>query len=56
MKVSPLAGKLAEPGMLVNVPKLITAYYTDVPDPSIPAQRVGIRHFRAPWFISTKGF
>ena len=40
MKVSPLAGKLAEPGMLVNVPKLITAYYTDVPDPLIPAQRV----------------
>lgn len=26
--------------MLVNVPRLITAYYTDVPDPSIPAQRV----------------
>ena len=26
--------------MLVNVPKLITAYYTDVPDPSIPAQRI----------------
>ena len=40
MKVSPLAGKLPEPGMLVNIPKLITAYYTDVPDPSIPAQRV----------------
>jgi phosphoglucomutase len=40
MKVSPLAGKLPEPGMLVNVPRLITAYYTDVPDPSIPAQRV----------------
>jgi len=40
MKVSPLAGKLPEPGMLINVPKLITAYYTDVPDPSIPAQRV----------------
>jgi phosphoglucomutase len=40
MKVSPLAGKLAEPRMLVNVPKLITAYYTDVPHPSIPAQRV----------------
>jgi phosphoglucomutase len=40
MKVSPLAGKSPEPGMLVNVPKLITAYYTDVPDPSIPAQRV----------------
>ena len=40
MKVSPLAGKSPEPGMLVNVPRLITAYYTDVPDPSIPAQRV----------------
>ncbi len=40
MNVSPFAGKLPEPGMLVNVPKLITAYYTDVPDPSIPAQRV----------------
>ena len=40
MKVSPLAGKPPEPRLLVNVPKLITAYYTDVPDPSIPAQRV----------------
>jgi len=26
--------------MLVNIPRLITAYYTDVPDPFIPAQRV----------------
>ncbi len=40
MKVSPLAGKPPEPGMLVDVPRLITAYYTDIPDPSIPAQRV----------------
>jgi phosphoglucomutase len=40
MKVSPFAGKPPDAGMLVNVPKLITAYYTDVPDPSIPAQRV----------------
>ena len=40
MKVSPFAGKPPEPGMLVNVPKLITAYYTEAPDPSIPAQRV----------------
>jgi phosphoglucomutase len=40
MKVSPFAGKPPEAGMLVNIPKLITAYYTDVPDPSIPAQRV----------------
>jgi len=40
MKVSPAAGKPPDAGMLVNVPRLITAYYTDVPDPSIPAQRV----------------
>jgi phosphoglucomutase len=40
MKVSPLAGKLPGPGTLVNVPKLITAYYSNVPDPAIPAQRV----------------
>ena len=26
--------------MLVNVPRLVTAYYTEQPDPSIPAQRV----------------
>jgi phosphoglucomutase len=26
--------------MLVNVPKLVTAYYTEVPEPSVPAQRV----------------
>jgi phosphoglucomutase len=40
MKVSPLAGKAAEPSMLVNVPKLVTAYYTEKPDPSVPGQRV----------------
>jgi phosphoglucomutase len=40
MSVSPLAGKPATPAMLVNVPKLITAYYTEHPDPSIAAQRV----------------
>jgi len=40
MKVSPLAGKPPGPGMLVNVPKLITAYYAEAPDPAVPAQRV----------------
>src|ERR1043166_5346431 len=38
--ISPLAGKPAEPGMLVNVPQLITAYYTGVPDSSVSEQRV----------------
>lgn len=40
MKISPLAGKLAPPEILVNVPKLVTAYYTGVPDPKVPVQRV----------------
>ena len=40
MKISPLAGKPAEPGMLVNIPKLVTAYYTGIPDTSIPGQSV----------------
>ena len=40
MKVSPCAGKPAEASMLVNVPRLVTAYYTEVPDPSLPEQRV----------------
>jgi phosphoglucomutase len=40
MKVSSFAGKPAELSMLVNVPKLVTAYYTEAPDPSVPGQRV----------------
>jgi len=40
MKTSPLAGKPPPPGMLVDVPRLITAYYTEVPDPSVLEQRV----------------
>ena len=39
-KVSPLAGKPATLAMLVDVPRLVTAYYTEVPDASVPAQRV----------------
>ena len=40
MNINPLAGKPAEPSVLVNVPKLVTTYYTDVPDPEVPGQRV----------------
>jgi phosphoglucomutase len=40
MAVSPLAGKPAEPSILINVPRLVTAYYTEQPDPSAPSQRV----------------
>ena len=40
MELSPLAGKPADPALLVNVPKLVTAYYTDTPDLSVTEQRV----------------
>jgi phosphoglucomutase len=40
MNVSPFAGELADRSMLVDVPKLVTAYYALVPDPAVPAQRV----------------
>jgi phosphoglucomutase len=38
--LSPLAGKPAVASMLVNVSRLITAYYTERPDPSVASQRV----------------
>jgi phosphoglucomutase len=40
MNISPLAGKPADPAVLVNVPRLITAYYSERPDTSIASQRV----------------
>ena len=40
MKISPAAGKPADPSILVNVPKLLTAYYELRPDPGDPRQRV----------------
>src|SRR5215468_10580048 len=40
MAISPLAGKPADPSLLINVPKLVTEYYMGRPDPSVPAQRV----------------
>ena len=39
-KTNPLAGKPAPPSLLVNVPRLVAAYYCNMPDPSIPSQRV----------------
>jgi phosphoglucomutase len=39
-KVNPLAGKTADPSMLVNIPRLVTAYFAGKPDPSVASQRV----------------
>jgi phosphoglucomutase len=36
----PLAGKPAPRSLLVNVPRLVSAYYTTTPDPERPEQRV----------------
>jgi len=40
MPVSPLAGKPAPRSLLVNVPRLVAAYYSLHPDVSVPAQQV----------------
>jgi phosphoglucomutase len=38
--LNPLAGKPAPAASLVDVPRLITAYYSERPDPSVASQRV----------------
>jgi phosphoglucomutase len=40
MALHPLAGKPAPRSMLVNIPRLVTAYYAQRPDVTDPAQRV----------------
>ena len=40
MAISTFAGKIADPSMLVNVPRLITAYYSGEPDISVSDQMV----------------
>ncbi|HEY3914725.1 MAG TPA: phosphoglucomutase (alpha-D-glucose-1,6-bisphosphate-dependent) [Verrucomicrobiae bacterium] len=39
-EISLIAGKPVPPGALVDISKLVAAYYSDVPDPAVPAQRV----------------
>lgn len=40
MTLHALAGKPAPPSVLVNVARLVTAYYSETPDPSVREQRV----------------
>lgn len=40
MKINPLAGKPVGLLALVDIPKLVTAYFTEIPDPAVPAQKV----------------
>ena len=39
-RISPLAGKRLDPAQLVNVSRLIDAYFNGTPDPANPSQRV----------------
>ena len=39
-RINPLAGKPAPRSLLVNIPRLVTAYFAMVPDPAIATQRV----------------
>jgi len=40
MQINPLAGKPADASLLIDVPKLVAAYYSGKPDPTVPEQRV----------------
>jgi phosphoglucomutase len=40
MSLSPFAGKLAPAQLLVDIPRLVTAYYTGQPDAAVSTQRV----------------
>ncbi len=40
MSVNPRAGKPAEPGDLIDVPKVVSRYYTEHPDPGVVGERV----------------
>jgi len=39
-QLSPLAGKTLDASLLVNVPRLVTAYFAGKPDPAVVSQRV----------------
>ena len=40
MSARPAPGEPATPAILTNIPRLVTAYYAEVPDPAIARQRV----------------
>lgn len=40
MKISPIAGKPAPQSILVDIPKLIDAYYQEIPDPAVETEAV----------------
>jgi phosphoglucomutase len=55
MAVHPLAGQVAPYDSLINVPRLISAYYTLQPDPANPLHQVAFGQ-RAPRLITNQSF
>ena len=55
MPTNPRAGQPAAPSDLVDVPRLVTAYYSEHPDPLVPGQRVsfGTSGHRGSSFLSS---
>ena len=55
MPTNPRAGQPAAPSDLVDVPRLVTAYYSEHPDPLVPEQRVsfGTSGHRGSSFLSS---
>ncbi|MEO7084199.1 MAG: phosphoglucomutase (alpha-D-glucose-1,6-bisphosphate-dependent) [Gemmatimonadaceae bacterium] len=55
MNISPLAGKLAPPPALLDISRLVTAYFSEIPDPTVAAQRVsfGTSGHRGSSFLTT---
>jgi phosphoglucomutase len=45
MEISPLAGKLADPSILIGAPRLVAAYYAARPDPSAAAYQIAFGTF-----------
>jgi phosphoglucomutase len=39
-EIHPLAGKTVPPSMLANIPRLVTAYFANHPDPKVASERV----------------
>ena len=54
MALHPLAGQKAPRSVLVDVPRLVSAYYTLAPDPSDPGAARRVRHLRPPRLVAAQ--
>ena len=52
MPLSDRAGQPATPADLVDVPRLVTAYYAEHPDLGVAGPAGRVRHLRTPRFLA----